>query len=84
VRSEYGWRSAPPAETSSPLSPAGRERHADLATGVLTKWVDGLPAWDPVVAILATGILGAAATFGCWLPVQRALRVDPAIVLRQE
>ncbi len=55
-----------------------------VATGVLTKWVAGLAAWDPVVAILATGILGAAAAFGCWLPVQRALRVDPAIVLRQE
>jgi ABC-type antimicrobial peptide transport system permease subunit len=55
-----------------------------VATGVLTKWVVGLPAWDPVVAILAIAILGAAATFGCWLPVQRAMRVDPAIVLRQE
>jgi predicted permease len=55
-----------------------------VATGVLTKWVVGLPAWDPVVASLATGIIGAAATLGCWLPVQRALRVDPAIVLRQE
>jgi ABC-type antimicrobial peptide transport system permease subunit len=55
-----------------------------VATGVLTKWVVGLPAWDPVVAILATGILGAAATLGCWLPMQRALRVDPAIVLRHE
>ena len=55
-----------------------------VATGVLTKWVVGLPAWDPVVALIATGILGAAVTLGCWLPVQRALRVDPAIVLRQE
>jgi predicted permease len=55
-----------------------------VATGVLTMWVVGLPAWDPVVASLATCILGAAASLGCWLPVQRALRVDPAIVLRQE
>jgi ABC-type antimicrobial peptide transport system permease subunit len=55
-----------------------------VATGLLTKWVVGLAAWDPVVAILATGILGAAASFGCWLPVRRALRVDPAIVLRQD
>lgn len=55
-----------------------------VATGALAKWIVGLPAWDPVVAILATGILGAAATFGCWLPTQRALRVDPATVLRQE
>ncbi|MGE0813843.1 MAG: ADOP family duplicated permease [Vicinamibacterales bacterium] len=55
-----------------------------VATGMLTKWVVGLPAWDPVVAILATGILGASATCGCWLPVRRALQVDPAIVLRQD
>jgi predicted permease len=54
-----------------------------VATGVLTKWVVGLPAWDPVVASLATAILGAAATLGCWLPLLRALRVDPAVVLRQ-
>jgi hypothetical protein len=55
-----------------------------VATGVLTKWVVGLAAWDPVVAILASGILGAAATLGCWGPMQRALRVDPAMVLRHE
>jgi putative ABC transport system permease protein len=54
-----------------------------IATGLLSKWVVGLPVWDPIVAILATGILGATATLGCWLPVQRALQVDPAIVLRQ-
>ena len=55
-----------------------------VATGVLAKWVVGLPAWDLTVVSLATGILGAAATVGGWLPVQRALRVDPATVLRQE
>jgi ABC-type antimicrobial peptide transport system permease subunit len=55
-----------------------------VVTGVLSQWVVGLSAWDPVVAAVAAGILGAAATAGCWLPVQRALRVDPAIVLRQE
>lgn len=55
-----------------------------VATGILTRSVVGLPAWDPMVALVAVGILGAAATVGCWRPVQRALRVDPAIVLRQE
>jgi ABC-type antimicrobial peptide transport system permease subunit len=54
------------------------------ATGVLATWVVGLPAWDPIVALVATGVLGAAAALGCWFPVQRALRIDPAIVLRQE
>jgi putative ABC transport system permease protein len=55
-----------------------------VATGVLSKWVVGLPAWDLTVVSVATGILGAAAAVGGWLPVQRAHRGDPATVLRQE
>lgn len=54
------------------------------ATGLLTTQIVGLPAWDPVVVMVATGVLGAAAALGCWLPMQRALRIDPAIVLKQE
>jgi ABC-type antimicrobial peptide transport system permease subunit len=55
-----------------------------VATRLLSRWVVGLSGWDPLVASLATGTLVAAATAGCWFPVRRALRVDPAIVLRQE
>jgi putative ABC transport system permease protein len=39
---------------------------------------------DPVTLIVASGVLILAATLGCMLPVRRAMRVDPVIVLRHE
>lgn len=54
------------------------------ATRLLTMHVPGVQAWDPLVVSLATGVLAIAATCGYWFPVRRALRVEPAIVLRQE
>jgi ABC-type lipoprotein release transport system permease subunit len=39
---------------------------------------------DPLVltgAVLAMGLLGLVAT---WIPAQRALSIDPAILLREE
>ncbi len=57
---------------------------ASGATRILTTHVAGVQAWDPHVEMLETGWLAVAATCGCWFPVRRALRIDPAIVLRQE
>ena len=54
------------------------------ATRFLTTHLAGAYPWDPLVVTLATAVLAVAATCGCWVPVRRALRVDPAIVLREE
>jgi putative ABC transport system permease protein len=54
------------------------------ATRWLTTRIVGVQAWDPVVVMLATGVLAATAACGCWVPLRRAMRIDPAIVLRHE
>lgn len=54
------------------------------STAFLTTRIVGLPAWDPAVVMAAIGVLGAASALGCWFPMLRALRTDPALVLRLE
>ena len=54
------------------------------ATRFLTTHIAGVQAWDPLVVMLATAVLAIAAACGYWFPLRRALRIDPAIVLRQE
>jgi len=54
------------------------------AARLLATHIAGVQVSDPLVATLATAVLAVAATCGYWFPVRRALRVDPAIVLRQE
>jgi len=53
-------------------------------TRLITTMIYGVGALDPLtfaaVALLLSGIALAA----CWLPARRALRVDPAVALRQE
>ena len=44
----------------------------------------GVDARDPLTLTAASLALLAAATVGCALPADRASRVDPAIVLRDE
>jgi predicted permease len=77
------------AIVSGPLRPVAAGVGVGLAlsagaTGFLTTRIVGLPAWDPVVVMAAIGVLGAASALGCWFPMLRALRTDPAVVLRQE
>jgi ABC-type antimicrobial peptide transport system permease subunit len=55
-----------------------------LATRVLTFIVYQATPRDPIVlagAVVAMSLLGLLAT---WIPAQRALRVDPLILLREE
>jgi ABC-type antimicrobial peptide transport system permease subunit len=55
-----------------------------LATRVLAYVVYGATPKDPLVlagVVLAMGVLGLVAT---WIPAQRALSVDPMILLRED
>jgi ABC-type antimicrobial peptide transport system permease subunit len=44
----------------------------------------GLEADDAMTVVLACVLLSATATVACLLPTRRALRLDPAVVLREE
>jgi predicted permease len=44
----------------------------------------GVDAVDPVSLALVAGVLGLFALFACWLPAERAARLDPLVALRHE
>jgi ABC-type antimicrobial peptide transport system permease subunit len=55
-----------------------------LARNVVPNFVVGT---DPLGAIVLLGVpalLGAATMAACWIPAQRAAKVDPTLTLRQE
>ena len=55
-----------------------------LASRVLASIVYQAPSRDPIVltgVVFAMALLGVVAT---WIPAQRALSIDPAILLREE
>jgi ABC-type antimicrobial peptide transport system permease subunit len=58
------------------------------ASLVLTRFLDRMlfdvRPTDPLATASAVLTLGIVAFFAHWLPARRALRVDPAIALRQE
>lgn len=43
----------------------------------------GVEPWDPLTLIAVVGVMGAACLAACALPMRRALRIDPAVALRQ-
>ena len=51
---------------------------------LLRSQVEGLAAGDPLLYIGAAGVLLAAAVVSAWIPARRALRLDPAVLLRGE
>jgi putative ABC transport system permease protein len=58
-----------------------------LAVGVgkvLESLLYEVSATDPWVFFGATAFLACAAAFATWLPVERALRVEPSVALRNE
>jgi len=50
----------------------------------LTSMLFGVGKHDPVTLLAVGGILSAAAMVACYLPVRRALKVDPIIALKCE
>jgi predicted permease len=57
---------------------------AALATRFLDALVFGVSPTDPVTFIAAAAVLMVVALAAHWVPIRRALRVDPAIALRQD
>jgi putative ABC transport system permease protein len=44
----------------------------------------GIEPWDPLSQGVTIALLGAVAVAAAWIPARRAMRVDPATVLRME
>jgi len=44
----------------------------------------GIEPWDPLSQTVTIALLGAVAVAAAWIPARRAMRVDPAMVLRME
>lgn len=53
-------------------------------TRLLASMLYGVSPWDAVTFVAAAALLAAIALLAAWLPTQRAVRLDAAIVLRQE
>lgn len=55
-----------------------------MVTRYLRSLIYGVTPLDPLTLAGAVAVLAAVAISAHWLPVQRALRVDPAVTLRQD
>jgi putative ABC transport system permease protein len=53
-------------------------------TGILSKLLYQVGATDPVTFVGVPVLLGLVAVGACWLPAQRAARVDPLVAMRAE
>jgi ABC-type antimicrobial peptide transport system permease subunit len=53
-------------------------------TRLLTAFLFGVTARDPIAFVVVTLVLIVAAFMGVWLPARRAARVDPMVALRAD
>jgi ABC-type antimicrobial peptide transport system permease subunit len=57
---------------------------AFAATRVMTSFLYGIQPTDPLTFGVVSGLLGIVALLACYVPAQRAMRVDPMEALRHE
>jgi putative ABC transport system permease protein len=57
---------------------------AAAATRLLTSMLFGVKPSDPLTYVAVVGIVLAAALIASYVPVRRAMRVDPMVALRYE
>jgi putative ABC transport system permease protein len=55
-----------------------------LGVPVLRRFLYGLNPFDPVAYAGVAGIMAVAVALATWIPVRRAISVDPAVTLRSE
>jgi ABC-type antimicrobial peptide transport system permease subunit len=95
--SEIGIRMALGARPTEILAMVLRQAFLLVAIGIVVGWLGAaggakamqsllfhVPAFDPVTYASVSGILAAVALAACWVPVLRAMRVDPMVALRDE
>ena len=94
---EIGIRMALGARPMEIFSMVLRQAFLLVAAGIVVGWAGAaggakamqsllfhVPAFDPVTYASVSAILAAVALAACWIPVLRAMRVEPMVALRDE
>ena len=94
---EIGIRMALGARPEEILAMVLRQAFALVLIGIAMGWAGAaggaramqsllfhVPAFDPITYASVSAVLALVALAACWIPVRRAMRVDPMIALRDE
>jgi ABC-type antimicrobial peptide transport system permease subunit len=94
---EIGIRMALGARPKEILGMVLRQAFVLVAIGIVLGWAGAaggakamqsllfhVPAFDPLTYAGVSAILAVVALAACWIPVLRAMRVDPMVALRDE
>ena len=94
---EIGIRMALGARPKEILAMVLRQALLLVAVGIILGWFGAVggakamqsllfhvPAFDPITYASVSGLLAFVALAACWIPVHRAMRVDPMVALHDE